>query len=189
MSGLDNILSRLDKECTSQCEAIREEAEKNAARKIEEAKETAASILQQQMATAHKEAEIIISKAESSAAADERKTLLAVKVELINGILEKALNKLYNLDEPSYFSVLAKLAQKNSLDSHGIMYLSERDLKRMPASFKDELKNITISDEAASIKDGFILKYGDIEVNCSFSAMLGASKDELKAVAGEVLFG
>lgn len=189
MSGLDNILSRLDKECTSQCEAIRAEAEKKAAKRIEEAKEKASSILQQKMSAAQKEADIIISKADSSASANARKALLAAKVALIDGILEKALNKLHCLDEPSYFTVLGKLAEKNSLDSHGTMYLSARDLERMPASFREGLKNISISDEPSHINDGFILKYGDIEVNCSFSAMLSVSKDELKAVAGEILFG
>ncbi len=194
MSGLDNIISRLDKECSQQCEAILKEAEEKAAGILAETREKAEKQASEKKAAAEKQAKLTLEKAYSSASSLERKMILSEKVELIDGILEKALNKLRSLDEPSYFGVLKKLAEKNAREGKGIMYLYAGDLKRLPADFTSELVNIEISETPLpsaddSLCDGFILKYGDIEINCTFPAMLSASKDELKAVAGEILFG
>lgn len=189
MSGLDNILSRLDKECNEQCEAILEEARIKAEKTVADASAQAEADLQLKVSTAEKQAASILSKSASAAQANERRALLYAKVELIDDILNKALIKLHGLDEPSYFTVLEKLAQKNALSGKGTMYLCSRDLERLPSDFLKELSDIEISDSPVDINDGFILKYGDIEVNCTFSAMLDSSRDELKAVAGEILFG
>ncbi|MBR3766832.1 MAG: V-type ATP synthase subunit E [Clostridia bacterium] len=189
MSGLDNILSRLDKECSLACEEIIADAVSAAEKRKNEAEIKAVFFMNEKTEAAKKEAQLLIQKAHSSAAANERRILLSAKVELIEDILSKTLHKLHNLDTPSYFTVLKKLAEKNALEGKGIMYLSERDLNRMPSDFSSSLKEIEISSEPYNISDGFILKYGDIEVNCTFSAMLNSSKEELKAVAGEMLFG
>ena len=46
----------------------------------------------------------------------------------------------------------------------------------------------TVSPVPADIEDGFILKYGDIEVNCTFAALFRAYSQELQAKANELLF-
>lgn len=194
MSGLDNIISRLDKECFSECEAIIKEAEEKAAAILSEAQNKTENEAAEKKTAAEKAAELTVEKAHSSAASLERKLILSAKVELIDGILEKALLKLRALDEPSYFGVLKKLAVKNTREGKGIMYLYAGDIKRLPEDFSAQLGNIEISETPLSsaddsLCDGFILKYGDIEINCTFPAMLAASKDELKAIAGEMLFG
>lgn len=188
MSGIDNILSRLDSECLKECEEITESAKKTADEKKLNAISEAGEVINEKTAAAKKEAETILSKAYSSAAANERRIILSAKVELIDDILNKTLIKLRNLDTPSYFTVLEKLALKNALKGKGIMYLCEKDIQRMPENFGAAFTDIEISREPYGISDGFILKYGDIEVNCTFAAMLSSNKEELKAVAGEMLF-
>ena len=47
---------------------------------------------------------------------------------------------------------------------------------------------ITVSDTPGSLSDGFLLKYGDIEINCAFEALMSASRDDLKSIAAENLF-
>ncbi|MBE6715858.1 MAG: hypothetical protein E7573_02955 [Ruminococcaceae bacterium] len=189
MSGLDNILSRLDNECKAVCEDIINSARSEAERIIGEAEKSAEKAFEEKTAAAKKEAELIVQKAVSASQANDRKSVLGAKVELIDDILNKALNKLYNLDEMSYFEVLRKLAVNNSLEGKGTMFLSQRDIERMPSGFADAFSDIEICREPIDIKDGFILKYGDIEVNCTFSAMMSSSKDELKSIASEILFG
>lgn len=188
MSGIDNILSRLDSECLKECEEIIETAKKNAEEKKHNAIIEAGGIINEKTLSAKKEAEIILSKAYSSAASIERRIILTAKVELIEDILNKTLVKLRSLDAPSYFTVLEKLALKNALKGKGVMYLSKKDLDRLPENFGASFTDIEISRVPYGISDGFILKYGDIEVNCTFAAMLSSNKEELKAVAGEMLF-
>ena len=46
-----------------------------------------------------------------------------------------------------------------------------------------------MSPVPAPIEDGFILKYGEIEFNCTFKALFAAFSQELQAKAAELLFG
>ena len=46
-----------------------------------------------------------------------------------------------------------------------------------------------MSDEIRSIDGGFVLVYGGIEENCTFKAMLEASREELHDMVNGKLFG
>ena len=78
----------------------------------------------------------------------------------------------------------------------GRLLLSQRDLQRLPADFADTLngmlKNqgaqVHIGAQYAKIADGFLLAYGDIEVNCSFEALLEASLEQVKDALSRELF-
>ena len=73
------------------------------------------------------------------------------------------------------------------------MLLSKRDLSRLPANFEKEVCNtanaeITIKKTPANIKNGFILVYGDIEIDCTFDAIFDTYRDELRDIVHEQLF-
>lgn len=189
MSGLENIISRLNEDSSAECDKIIADAQVRAQTIRADAEKQAAKNAEKIAAANEKELELLRSKAVSAAALEERRTILSAKVELIEDVLAKALKKLHTLDTPSYFGVLKILASKNALEGKGIMMLNAEDLKRMPADFESGLRDIEVSKKPCNIKDGFILKYGDIEINCTFSAMLNSSKDDMKAIAGEILFG
>lgn len=188
MSGLDNMLSRLESECEKECEAIILEAEKKADAIILDASEKSEKESREKISQAQKEAQLTEEKAKSTVQSNERNGILAAKVSLIEDILNKSLVKLHTLDRNSYFSVLEKLAVKNAADSHGFMYLNERDFAEKPSDFMEKYDNIDVLCSHTLTDDGFILKYGDIEINCTFPAMLHCAKDELKALAAEILF-
>ena len=75
-------------------------------------------------------------------------------------------------------------------------YLGSADLARLPADFEARLcsalsakgSTCTLSKEAARIESGIMLVYGDIEVNCTFEAVIESSAEELKARIGEMIF-
>ena len=75
-------------------------------------------------------------------------------------------------------------------------HLGSADLARLPADFEARLcsalsakgSTCTLSKEAARIESGIMLVYGDIEVNCTFEAVIEASAEELKAQIGEMIF-
>ena len=47
---------------------------------------------------------------------------------------------------------------------------------------------VIISNITADIENGFVLSYGDIEVNCTFKALFDEAKDELKDIICPILF-
>lgn len=188
MSGLDKIISRLENDCAKECSRIEEEAMLRAHSILTDAENATKAEYDRMIAEAEKQAELINKKAESAAAMTARRGMLEAKIAVIDETIEAAVKKLRALDTESYFSVLSHLASKYAQSGTGVMYLSKNDKDRMPEKFVSTLNSVIISEDTADIQDGFILKYGDIEINCTFSSMLNAAREELKATAGDILF-
>ena len=102
-----------------------------------------------------------------------------------------------NLEDEKYFAVIKKMLEDNVLSEKGEIIFSARDRQRMPKGIEDVIKNVALekggelvmSDEIRSIDGGFVLVYGGIEENCTFKAMLEASREELHDMVNGKLFG
>ena len=189
MSGIEKIVSRLNEETEDQCREILFNAKKKAAEIVARAQTEGNAEIKAAEAEANKKREQILASAASQNSANERKDKLAARVALVDEVLEKAQQSLHDLSDEAYFNALAGLAKKNKQEGPAEMLLSERDLKRMPANFIDKLGyGFTVSPVPAAIEDGFILKYGEIEINCTFAALFRANRQELQAKAASLLF-
>ena len=115
---------------------------------------------------------------------------------MIDKTIEKVLEKLKNLPDKEYFELVEKLVSRYLQPSDGIIALGAKDMARLPDGFEKRLSElagkkggtIKISAEPCDIDDGFILSYGLISENCSFSAVLEAEKDDIRDTAARVLF-
>ena len=66
----------------------------------------------------------------------------------------------------------------------------------MSSAFENKLSSVlaeknascVISKEPADIEGGLMLIYGDIEINCSFKAIIEAESDTLKAKINDIIF-
>lgn len=190
MSGLEKIVSRLNEDTLRQCEEILASARQKAEAMVDAVQKEGNALIAEAEAEAEKKARAIASRAESRSQADGRKALLEAKVRLIDEVVSEAKMSLKNLSAENYFNALASLAVANKLEGTGEMRLSKADLQRMPTDFIDKLGlGIKVSPVPAEIEDGFILKYGDIEMNCTFDKLFQANKEELRLKASELLFG
>ena len=79
----------------------------------------------------------------------------------------------------------------------GEICFSEADLNRIPEEFEQEIQNIArikggelvLSQKGRTIEGGgFLLIYGDVEVNCTFKALFDAKHDELTDQINRILF-
>ncbi len=189
MSGVEKITARLNEETAAQCEEILVAAKNKAAEIVGRAQAEGNAVIQKAEAEANKRGEQILASAASQSAANARKAMLAAKVDLINEVLSVAKQSLHDLSDEAYFNALAGLARKNRRDGVGEMLMCERDLRRMPKDFIDKLGyGVKVSPIPVNIEDGFILKYGEIEQNCTFSALFSAFSQELQARAASLLF-
>ena len=126
-----------------------------------------------------------------------RQAALSAKQEVIGEIINEAYERLLNLEDEKYFAVIKKMLEDNVLSEKGEIIFSARDRQRMPKDFEDVIKNaalekggeLVMSDEIRSIDGGFVLVYGGIEENCTFKAMLEASREELHDMVNGKLFG
>ena len=77
-----------------------------------------------------------------------------------------------------------------------MLKLNAADLKRIPQdvidgfvkSAEDKGAKLTVSSEAAEIKNGFVLDFGGIEENCTFDALIDQNIEELQDKVKSLLF-
>lgn len=196
MTGLDKILNKINGDSAAKVEAINENAEKQCAQLLAQAEENGKKLAAKIEANARKESENIISMARSGAEQIEKRAVLAAKVEAVNSVLTKLLASLLALPDSEYFAAVLKLAGDNAMSGNCVAKLSSRDLARLPFDFEKSLveelakKNAAceLSKEPADIGSGIILIYGDIEINCSFEAVIEANADIYKAKINEIIF-
>lgn len=195
MTGLNKIIERISQDSVAKCDSIIFDANNEAA-KIKNAAIVESDSEKQKVVEAAKvQAKTITEMAESSAQLATRKKLLATRVEIINDSINTAYEKMKAMPNNDYFAALYSLVKKYAQDSEGTMLLSQKDLGRKPKDFDKKineglLKNakITVSDKPANIGDGFILVYGDVEINCTFDALIEDSRDDLKDKIYNIVF-
>lgn len=190
MTSSEKILAGIAEESKTQADKINSDAEKQAADIIAAAREEAETDAEKIRAEAEKKAELIISSGKSSAELLKRDTALNCR----RGLIEKALNFVADTvnayGDKNYFDFLLTLIKKEKLNGKGEVYLSIKDKARDIAAFKSELSalDLTLSDTFADINGGFILKYGDIQINGELSALIHEKRDVLTDELNKALF-
>ncbi|MBQ7687929.1 MAG: V-type ATP synthase subunit E [Clostridia bacterium] len=189
MSGLEKIIARLQEECLAQCDEIRLSAAEKAAGILARAEADGNETVKKYEADAKKKTEQILSRARSAAAMESRTDLLREKTALTDGVLAEAKRTVKEAPAQEYFSMLSALIEKNVQPGPGVLFFGRDDLARLPQDFASGLPaGVTLSDIPADIPDGFLLKYGDVEINCALDALFNSARDELKRRAAETLF-
>ena len=190
MTSSEKILAGIAGEAKTEAEKITAEAEKQAAEITAAAKAEAETDAGKIRAAAEKKAELIINSGKSSAGLLKRDTALNCR----RGLIEKALNFVADTvnayGDKDYFDFLLTLIKKEKLNGKGEVYLSVKDKARDIAAFKSEFSalDLTLSDTFADINGGFILKYGDIQINGELSALIHEKRGVLTDAVYKALF-
>ncbi len=190
MTSSEKILAGIAGEAKTEAEKITAEAEKQAAEITAAAKTEAETDAGKIRAAAEKKAELIINSGKSSAGLLKRDTALNCRRELIEKALNFVADTVNAYGDKDYFDFLLTLIKKEKLNGKGEVYLSVKDKARDIAAFKSELSalDLTLSDTFADINGGFILKYGDIQINGELSALIHEKRDVLTDELNKALF-
>ena len=193
MTGLEKIISQIEYESNDRCRIIIEDANKKAEIIIKSAQTEAEQISNEIAEQTAKKLENMQQSAVSSAELAKSKILLKSKLEIIDDMLDKALNELRALGDEEYFEIIKSLILSNAKEGEGVLRLSAKDCARLPKDFLSSVnkalgdKKIVLGDEA-DINGGFLLIYGDIDINCSFDAIASSKRDELRDALNSLLF-
>lgn len=196
MSGLDKILQEIENQSRQRSELLEKEADRKAdtiRAEGERASEEKYNALVQKY---RDECEREYANACSAADSAMGRELLMCKVECIDNAVKNALEYVSSLPDKEYFAIILKLVVKHLQQGNGILSFGARDLARLPDDFAEKVNNftengkttITISDRPADIENGFLLSYGKISENCSFSAIAEAERNTIRDKAAAVLF-
>ncbi|MCR5484830.1 MAG: V-type ATP synthase subunit E [Clostridiales bacterium] len=195
MTGLDKIIEKIEADGRAECEAIISSAKDKAKELDASAGPSREKKVNDIIEKAKAHADEIRQRGESAAQQIERQTLLRYRIEAVNESLDRALSELKRMRKDEYFKVLSSLAVFNARKGRGVLYLSEKDRSAMPSDFIGKINlslsdgySIEAGDKSVDIDGGFILSYGDIDINCSFDALAADKRDELKEKICSIIF-
>ena len=194
MDGIEKITGRIAADGEKEADAILTEARRQAdeilARYEAQAKRESEEILSRGKRNADERVERLASVAQL----DARKLELAAKQEMLSKAYDLALEKLVNLPDKDYVTLLADLAVKASSTGKEAVIFSQKDRtrygKQVVTQANERLKDghLTMSEQTRPIQGGLILSDGDVEVNCTFETLVRLQRGEMDREVAKVLF-
>ena len=193
MKGTEKIIAHIEADARQQadailadaqqnCDAIRARYEDEASRLYSEKIRDGVRLCQEQ-----EDGALRISRMEA------RKSVLAVKQEMVDRSFDLAKEKLLALPPERTVAFLTDLIRKAGPagDEEIIMnpadraQLGEKLVKAVNASGM----HMTLSSETRDISGGLVLRRGKIETNCSVDLLLDLCRSELSSAVAQLLFG
>ena len=193
MNGIEKITRMIEADAQAEADRI-----------LNEAKEEAARITARYQAQAETEAADLAAKGEKAAAEREerlvsvaqmeaRKVQLAAKQEMVEKAYIRALEKLCAMPDEQYAAVLADLLVQASSSGREEAVFSKEDRERVGKAAVEKAnkasgKKLVLSAETQPIRGGFILKDKNVEVNCTFETLVRLQKAETAGAVVKKLF-
>jgi V/A-type H+-transporting ATPase subunit E len=196
MSGLNKLVEQIKTAARDAADAKLAEAHRQAENIVREAEESAKKESEIILQEANEKASDIIERAKSSADLQKRRAILSAKQQIIEEAIRKTRDTLKSFSDEEYFDLILKMVSKYAQPKTGQIVFSQWDLERLPTDFEQQLNqtimskggSLTISSENRPIDGGFVLVYGDIEENCSFTAIFRSKYDILQDKVHGFLF-
>ena len=192
MKGLSGILEQIEQTAQEEAQGLLDEARAQAQTALEAARQEGRRQAGEILSRARGEAQAIRQRAESAALLEKRDRVLQKKQQLIQNCLRAACEALEKAPDEEYFSILLELAARSARPGEGVMHLSAADLRRLPGDFEKRLRDlcgqISLSKTPRQVESGFLLSYGDVDINCTFPALFQEKLDQLRDEAGKILF-
>ncbi|MBQ9663331.1 MAG: hypothetical protein IJV40_09295 [Oscillospiraceae bacterium] len=192
MKGTEKIIAHIEADAKNQADQLIAEAAQKCADIKAKYEEQASRLYGEKIrdgvkaCQAQEDGAIRISKMEA------RKSVLAVKQEMVEKSFALAAEKIVGLPEEQYIAFLAGLAKKASVSGDEEVILNERDRaaiggKLLQAINRDGV-SMTLSDETRDISGGLILRRGSVEANCSVELLVDLCRGELSSRLADILF-
>ena len=193
MKGIEKITQLIQTEAQSEIDSVlanaRREAETVASRYQARAEAEAAELAAKNEKAAAEREERLVSAAQMEA----RKVRLAAKQEMVEKAYIRALEKLCSMPQAQYVDVLADLLLQASTTGTEEVVFSQKDREHagkaaVEKANKASGKKLTVAQETLPIQGGFILRSGNVEVNCTFDTLVRLQKAETAGAVAKKLF-
>lgn len=195
MTGLERITEKIYEQSKANCDEIIRKTNLEIKKMISEARDEGNRQAQEIISKAQKEADRKNNIAKSTAETITRNRYLEIRNAILNDIISAAYLEIEKFSDEDYFDMVFRLCEKNIQPGECTMYFNGFDLSRLPEGFEEKINSavyetsaVLISKNAIDIENGFVLDYGDIQVNCTFKAVFDESMDRLKDMLSKELF-
>ena len=194
MKGTEKIIAHIQADAKAQADAILAQSELQCAeirRSYEaQAKERYGEKIRQGV----KACQDSIDSVERINQMEAKKSILALKQEMVSKSFEKACDMLTALPEEQYVALLAKLAAQASVSGDEEIILNARDKAAVGAAGVEKANallpagKLSLSAATGDFAGGLILKRGSIEANCTIELLVELCRGDMSAQLAKVLF-
>jgi len=198
MNGIEKIIGRITADTQVEIDQMLREAQLEAdsisARYIAKAQLEEAELLERGQKAAAERIERLASVAHIEA----KKIVLSAKQDMLDKAFRLAHDKLTQLPEQDYVSLLATLAASASLSGTESLIFTQQDREtvgeKIVAAANTRLEKsgkpaaLTLSEETQEMGGGLLIRGDMMEVNCSFNMLLRLSRIEIAGEVAAVLF-
>ena len=183
MSNLDNLVAE-----------ILEQAKKESSRMLTKIKAEHLEFFEKENKKIQREIDVIEEKSKeeaislkerilSNANLKSRDMILQAKEELVDKVLEKALERLKNIDKDSYLDFIENTLKNLNISENAEIILS----RKMKNILGDEIFGYKVSDDV--VESGCSIKDGKVVFNNEFSNLLEFNKEDLEKEILKKIFG
>ena len=216
MKGLDQMTALILEEATKDADRILADAQNEANAILAEYRQKADAERTAELLAVKAEAEVLARRAEASAQQIRRNLLLKTKNNLLDKAFQSALNALNALGAEERLSIYTAIfasalenqlvAERSAIENDlyeeytaPVCYelaLNEQDhhdlgtalLTAVNKAAQKAGKTVTLSSSYASIDGGFVLRCGDVELNCGLGGYMEQIRGEIEGEVCQILF-
>lgn len=187
MKGLEGIKNKILDTAKTEAAKILESGNEQAEKIIFEAEKIASEYLLNAKNNDLSYYNAVITREESLAESESRKTLLKAKQELIEEIISQALNSISELPSSEKKQIYVKALTNRVKDGDKVRF-NKKD-SQIGKEILDEIKiDFSIDEEFGEFIGGFIIIRGLIEINMTFEMIVNQNKSVLITKAAQELF-
>lgn len=192
MGGLEKITEQIIKKANDEAELIINDAKEKALAISNESKKEINELFKNNQNIIKNDCEKIMSMAQSQDRQRERSELLKARSEVIETIISDAKKAITEMEKDKYKEVLLKILKNSMTESEGEIIFSKNDIKLVDDDFIKKIKDLskgklTVLKETQNIENGFIIRYGKIEQNCSIESIFEEKHNELTDLVNDFL--
>jgi len=196
--SLEKILEKIINDSDEEIRKINDEAESRASQIIEEGKREAEKVVQELTRGGEENARKVRERIVTLASLESRKRILAEKQRILGEVYREVEKRIRNLNGRDYRELVKRIMLQSCQTGEELVVVGKSDTKRIDeklingvnaelvkAGKKGKLK---LSSEPVSIPDGFILKWGKIEISNSWENILRSLREKTEDEVIKLLF-
>ncbi|MCC8022656.1 MAG: hypothetical protein LIO46_02570 [Clostridiales bacterium] len=195
MNGLDKINQSILDDARTEAQQVLREGRQASDAVLSEARKECEAIRSRARQEAEKAHALSVEKMESAARLKQQQVRLACRTREIDRILEDALAQMQNAGPEPYRDMMLRLLEQYVQPDGGVLCLAEGDDSRLGAGFAEQAQKLAAQHggklelrTGGAWQGGFLLIYGDIEIDCTFAALLDARREALRDLVNQILF-
>lgn len=194
MTGTEKIIAHIKADAEAQADAILAQAEQQCADIRQSYELKAKDAYDEKLRAGAKENQDRLDSSARLARMEGRKSILALKQEMVSMSFDKATEMLVSLPEEQYTELLAKLAARASVTGDEELVLNAHDRAAVgqavavAANAKLGDGKLRLSEDVGSFKGGLVLRRGSIATNCTAELLVELCRSEMSAELAGILF-